>query len=43
MNVFVVITVAMTMLLRDFGPYALLVYVGWLVIICCEGILARMG
>jgi hypothetical protein len=33
-NVCVVITVAVVMLLRDFGPYVVCLYVGWIVIIC---------
>jgi hypothetical protein len=35
MNVCVVITVAMVMLLRDFGPSAFYLHAGWLVIISC--------
>jgi hypothetical protein len=38
-----VITVAMEMLLRDFGLYVFCLYVGWLVIICCQEILGPIG
>lgn len=30
-----VITVAMVMLLKDFGVYVFSLYISWLVIICC--------
>jgi hypothetical protein len=42
-GIFMNVTVVMLMLLRDFGPYVLYLYAGWLVIICCYEILGHMG
>jgi hypothetical protein len=39
----VVTTVVMVILLRDIGPYVFYLNFGWLVIICCYGILGFMG